>query len=187
VNYVGLEHLKARVNTTLADYDLDEIITAESAVITRALGVEPGSPMTEYFYGAGPVLFLTFAPLAGSVSVDEVDTDGTETVVDADTYTVMGTAIVRNSAMSTRSYLDSPTKWPRISKATYALADRPGILAVCQGVCIDLCRLAINEMGVEQSESIGGYSHSSKDTNTERRRILARLGKVKATKPTVAR
>jgi hypothetical protein len=40
---------------------------------------------------------------------------------------------------------------------------------------------------VEQSESIGGYSHSSKDTNTERRRILARLGRVKASKPGVAR
>ncbi len=186
MNYVALEHLKARVNTTLADYDLDEIIAAESAVITRALGVEPGSPMTEYFYGAGPVLFLTFAPLAGSVAVNEIN-DGVETEVDADTYTVMGTAIVRNSALTQRTYLDSPTKWPTISKATYALADSPGILAVCQGVCIDLCRLAINEMGVEQSESIGSYSHSSKDTNTERRRILARLGRVKAVKPAVAR
>lgn len=186
MDYVNLEHLKARVNTALADYDLQEIIAAESAMITRALGVEPGSPATEYFYGAGPVLFLTFAPLSGSVAVTQID-DGVETEIKADTYTVMGPAIVRNSAMTTRSYLDASPKWPRIAKATYAPADVPGILAICQGVCIDLCRLAINEMGVEQSESIGGYSHSSKDTNTERRRILARLGKVKATKPAVAR
>lgn len=186
MDYVNLEHLKARVSTALADYDLEEIIAAESAVITRALGIEPGSPMTEYFYGAGPVLFLTFSPSSGSVAVNEIN-DGVETEVDADTYTVMGTAIVRNSALTQRTYLDSPTKWPTISKATYALADSPGILAVCQGVCIDLCRLAINEMGVEQSESIGSYSHSSKDTNTERRRILARLGRVKAVKPAVAR
>jgi hypothetical protein len=186
VGYVALATLKGRVATNLSDSHLDEIIATESAAITRALGVEPGSPMIETFYGAGPVLFLTYDPDPGSVAVVSI-ADGVEATIDDDAYSVMGTAIVRNSALAVRSPLDPPVKWPRITRATYAMADSPGVLAVCQGVCIDLCRLAINEMGVEQSESIGGYSHSSKDTNTERRRILARLGRVKASKPGVAR
>ena len=188
MDYVTIAKLKARVATTLNDESLQDIIAEQSAAITAALGKEPGCPVVETFHGAGPVLFLTFSPSAASVQ-DLTLTN--EPLVDPTTYIVAGTTLIKNP--SSRTWLSNlnagypQPRWPRTARVTYAMADSPGILAVCQGVCIDLCRLAINEMGVEQSESMGGYSHTSKDTSLERRKVLGRLGKVKGLKPAVAR
>jgi hypothetical protein len=177
MDYVTLSKLKARVPSDLEDEALQDIIQEQSATITLALGKEPGSPMVDDFHSPDPTLFLTFKPDGSTVVVQDMVTDGYPSI-DSDTYMLDGRAIMRKTRFS---------RWPSHVRVTYAMADSPGVLAVCQGVCVDLCRLAINDMGVEQSESIGGYSHSSKDIHAERKRILGRLTSVRGIRPVMAK
>lgn len=193
MNYTTVAKLKARVKNSLDDESLADIIAEQSALITRTLGVEPGSPVVETYVNQspGPVLYLTYIP-NGIVAVRDLTQDGSP-AISGNIFKVQGRALVRNSAppdwLSETLWTNSDTsaRWPTRCDATYAMADSPGVLAICNGACIDLCRLAINDMGVEQSESDGVYSHTSKDIHKERSAILGRVGKIRGIRPVVAR
>jgi hypothetical protein len=190
MDYVTLSKLKARVASNLDDGSLTDIIREQSAAITLALGKEPGSPMVDDFHTPDPTLFLTFKPDGSTIVIRDMTQPGYPSI-DPETYVLDGRIITRTrgyeSWLTTFEADPRSGKWPSHTRVTYAMADSPGVLAVCQGVCIDLCRLAINDMGVEQSESIGGYSHSSKDIHAERKRILGRLTSIRGIRPVMCK
>lgn len=173
MEYVTLEALKSRVNTALGDPALGRLISQESAFITLYLGTEPGSPVTQLFVHPNDGVNIAYRPDNG-VTVTDMDTNET---INPDTYFLDGRVIYRRGRW----------KWPSHMQASYYIQNRDGILAMCEGVCIDLCRMVMEDRGLLQSESIGGYSYSVKDTKVERNKIISRLGAIRGIRPVVAK
>lgn len=192
LEYVTVSKLKARVPTNLDDDSLQDIIQEQSLEISRYLGAEPGSPMTDTFINhKEPSIMLTFKPDAGTVVLMDTTIAASPALVSATTYTISGRVVSRNPVgLNPLLTLGSDPRWipwPKSLQVTYAMADSPGILTTCRGVCIDLCRLAINNPGVDQSESIDNYSHSTKDVEVERQKTLGRLSKIRGLRPVMVR
>ena len=187
MDYCTVAQLKERVKTDLGDTTLQEIITEMSVLITQALGKEPASPMIEDFYNPGPVLWLTFKPDGSIIATDLSD----GSIIDSDTYYIDGRAVIKKkttlTALDDVEINDTRPNWPEGTRVQYAMADSPAVLALCRGVCIDLCRLVIDNSGGKQSESIGRYSYASKDIEKEQKKILSRLRYITGIRPVVAR
>lgn len=172
MDYLTLDALKARVKSDLSDAALSAMIAQESAAITLALGGEPADPMREEFSpGATEGVWLAFRP-ASITEVRDLDAD---VPLDPVCY-----RLARRLLLPTFS-------WPRRIRVTYSIADRAALLALLEGVCLDLCRLAVTDMGGEQSEQIGDYRHEAKDVQAERRKVMARLNAIRGIRPTLAR
>ncbi len=172
MDYLTLDALRARVRTDLTDAALSAVITQQSAAITLALGAEPNDPMSEEF-SPGPTegVWLTFRP----ASVTEVRDLDAVVLLDPMCYRLVGRLLLPASS------------WPRCIRVTYSIADRAALLALLEGVCLDLCRLAVTDMGGEQSEQIGDYRHEAKDVQAERAKVLARLNTIRGIRPALAR
>ncbi len=171
MDYLTLAALKERVKTSLPDTALASIISEESAAITLRLGAEPLDPMVEDLVPAGSTIWLTY-PAAAITSVLDVAANA---VVDPSTYTSVGRVLVTTGT------------WPKLVRVTYAIANRLTLLSLLEGVCLDLCRLAITDMGGEALEQIGDYRHDAKDVQAERQKVLARLNTLRGIQPGTAR
>ncbi len=171
MDYLTLDTLKARVKTDLPDAALSDVIAQESAAITLAMGGEPSDPMREEF-SPGPAegVWLTFRP-ASVTEVRDLDADAP---LDPTSYRLAGRLLL-------------PASWPRRIRVTYSIADRAALLALLEGVCLGLCRLALTDMGGEASEQIGDYQHAAKDVQAERTKVLARLNAIRGIRPALAR
>lgn len=202
MQYATVSQVQARVQTNLGTDDLADMIAEASAMITLALGVEPGSPIIERFHNPGPLLWLTYSPSGGEVTevrdVHNYAEDDADGIIDADTYLVIGTQVIkklRGSGYANNSLailyddidnLGERPPFPEQVKVTYAMTDSPGVLAICRGVCIDLVRLFVDNMGGLQTETLGSSSRSSKDHEKEVKKTLRRLNRIKGIRPVMA-
>lgn len=176
MEYVTLQNLKDRVQTTLSDTALSRLIAQESAVIALYLGVEPGSPVVQTFVNPNNAVNLAYRPSADIVEIVDMTRTPAETI-DSDTYFLDGRVVYRRGR--------NP-RWPAQIQATYMIQNRDAILALCESVCVELCGLSINGAGAYQSESIGGYSYSLKDAKAEHSRVISKLGAIRGIRPVVA-
>lgn len=157
--YLTPAELQARVATELGAEALDAVIAEASALITERLGAEPTEPVVQEYVTPGAALPLTYWPDPGRPL--EVRDLATDTVVPAGTYRLHGRTL--------------RGVWPPKVRVTYSLRRREQLLALLRGVCLDLCRLAIDNMGGLQSDKLGDYSRTAADLGAEQRKVLARL------------
>ncbi|HHV79086.1 MAG TPA: hypothetical protein GXX40_05670 [Firmicutes bacterium] len=183
MDYITVAQLRSRLKTDLDDGALSDIIAEESALITVTLSAEPADPMVEELPGGGTAIWLTYRPSV----VQEVRDVVSDTVIDPATYLVRGRALVMpQMVISDLDFEIRSATWPERVRVTYSIAGLADILAILRGVCLDLCRLAITDMGAEQSERLGDYQHDSKDVQAERKKVLARLNRIKGLRPVMA-
>ena len=192
MEFLTIPELKARVPNGLTDEALGGLISETSALILFRLGnVEPGSPVVERFTEPGKLVQLTYKPENVS-EVRNLDIDGDDGIIDADTYRTDGRAIFKRTMnrdwYADNFVVDGPRGvWPKSLQVTYAMADSPQVLSIARGVCIDLCRLAIFDMGPIQQEGLSKHSQTSKDVEKEKRKVMSRLHKVTGIRPVMTR
>ncbi len=190
MEYVAVAQLKARERTGLSDEVLEELIAEASALISARLGVEPAATVVERFVEPGQGLPLTYVPdLSQPFEVKDLERNE---VVSSDAYLVSGRLVLRQEIapnfftspdMSTGPYRPG---WPRQVQVTYAVRDRERVLTLLQGICIDLCRIAMREKPATRSERIGDYAYDQGEAGVERQRVLNRLNLIVPPRPVMA-
>lgn len=166
---LSVAELRDHVNSGLSDARLDVIITREEAEVIDQYGahyVDGSTTITETISGGTCNIFLK-RRLGTISSITERSTlGGTATTLTTSQYFVWP-----NEGRITR--LSEGTAWGRQVTVIYVPADdRP----LRKQVLIELVRLALEQTAVASENIAGEYSMTAPDWETQRKRLMKRLG-----------
>ena len=180
MSLLSVAELRAQVNTSLTDAQLQAVINREEAELIRHYGahyVDAETTVTETLSGGLRNLYLR-RPLTSVSSITEYltsdTTDGTEltAVTDYRVWAAQG-RIERMPSYALQGITSGAAKWGAIVDVVYIPADDNDLR---KAAIVDLCRLALERTAMKQ-ESVGGeYSYSAPEWGAARAEILQRLG-----------
>lgn len=163
MSLVTVAQVKALINTSLADADLQGVIDRVEAEITARIGAPQDGggnvTVTKTVAGQGENIFMP-SEIASVVSVveDNVALDGTE-------YRIWHGGVLER--------LPEGTFWGRVCVVVYKPEDDR---LVRTSAIIDLVRVDLNRTAMESESVAGEYSYKAPaNWEAERRRILRRI------------
>ena len=170
---ITVADLREHVETDLPEAAVQRLIDEADQLVVDAYGAHGPATQTDDLYGdAGSEYVFPHRVVDAITTVTEHSSETTSKVIDPTDYRVLngGTTLLR-----LRNGTNPSIGWPYRVVVAYVIstAENPRR----RGVVIDLVRLAAVHTGL-RSERAGDYSAQSVDYETERGKILGRLGGV---------
>ncbi len=170
---ITVAELRENVETDLPESAIQRLIDDADQLVVAAYGANGGATQTDDLaVDPSNTLIFPSRPIDAVTTVTEYTSETLSTTLDLTDYRVGhdGQSLLRLTGGS-----NPAASWPYRVVVVYVVAttDSPRR----RGVVIDLVRLATGHTGL-RSQRAGDYSEQSVDYETERSKILGRLGRM---------